>query len=637
MRIHSQSMPISEALQQRIKRFSIYLLIGSILSILLFSLVVVAFNPKDILPHLDLSDFIRTKGIKHVTLLAVHETANGYSGSLADISLELRHGTGRIFLDTFPLSKIDTQISTRYAKEIACKYVGQDCPSDDFIYTIRSDSSIVGGPSAGGAIAVLTVAMLKNLNLDPKVAMTGTINSGGIIGPVSGIKYKIDIAAQNGFEKVLIPMDSTITDLENNISYSAEEYADTVGIEVIPISDLNDAIFEFTGVNLNAGEINIELPDTYEQTMMTVANLICNRSTTLYQIMKDQFEITSFDPEAQKLSENLEDEAINLTARAEAAKDAGYYYSAASFCYGANIKYSNVILLQRNQAGTTLADMIKEMDGNINDFELALDNASFETLTDFEVYMIIRERVEAARDYLNNAELYASENATRFSSYYNLAYSLERLYTSSVWSNFFGMGGKPMSISQDDMNIACVNKLSEAQERFQYVKLFFPEAALADIANDISRALNNHKNKNYALCIAKATRAKANTNVLLNMMTSSQEQFERLLNRKLEATRNVIIQQQEKNVFPILGYSYYEYSTSLEQVDPLSAMIYTEYALELSWLDIYFEKESSGPLFYFNPSYMIMFFIGFILGATAIVAILPRRSRFFRRSKRLHK
>jgi predicted S18 family serine protease len=199
------------------------------------------------------------------------------------------------------------------------------------------------------------------------------------------------------------------------------------------------------------------------------------------------------------------------------------------------------------------------------------------------------------------------------------------------------MGGKPMPITEEDTRNICVQKLSEAQERLQYVKLFFPEVALADITKDVTRALHNHQNGDYALCISKAMRAKAGTNVLLNMMTSTNEQFENLLHRKIEATKQVIVKQQEKDVFPILGYSYYEYASSLEDVDPLSAMIYTEYALEMAWLDIYFEDTSSRPVIYFNPSYMIMFFIGFILGVTTIVALLPRRNRFFRRSKHLRK
>jgi len=96
----------------------------------------------------------------HMKLLAVKETSDGYEGAPADLYLEIKPGTGRVFLETFPLFKIDTQISTRFAKEIACDYLSVDCDNYDFIYTITADSIIIGGPSAGASIATLTIAIL---------------------------------------------------------------------------------------------------------------------------------------------------------------------------------------------------------------------------------------------------------------------------------------------------------------------------------------------------------------------------------------------------------------------------------------------------------------------------------------------
>src|SRR3989344_4442640 len=95
----------------------------------------------------------------HAKLLAVEDRPTGLKGSVADLYLELREGTGRVFIDTYPLTKFDTQISTRFAKEIACDYLDADCGKYDFIYTIKADSSLVGGPSAGSAIAVLTISL----------------------------------------------------------------------------------------------------------------------------------------------------------------------------------------------------------------------------------------------------------------------------------------------------------------------------------------------------------------------------------------------------------------------------------------------------------------------------------------------
>ena len=83
----------------------------------------------------------------HMKLLAVSDTQNGEVGGIADLYLEINSGTGRVFLETFPLTKVDTQISTRLAKEIACDFADIDCSKYDFFYTITADSPIIAGPS----------------------------------------------------------------------------------------------------------------------------------------------------------------------------------------------------------------------------------------------------------------------------------------------------------------------------------------------------------------------------------------------------------------------------------------------------------------------------------------------------------
>ena len=79
----------------------------------------------------------------HITLLTVAENGNETLGGIADLFLEIKPGTGRVFIDSFPLTKVDTQISTRFAKEVACSFLEKDCSTLDFFYTIRAKSSNV--------------------------------------------------------------------------------------------------------------------------------------------------------------------------------------------------------------------------------------------------------------------------------------------------------------------------------------------------------------------------------------------------------------------------------------------------------------------------------------------------------------
>jgi len=229
----------------------------------------------------------------HLTLLAVKEVEDGYEGTTADLYLEIKPGSGRVFLDTFPLTKIDTQISTRFARDIACSYLEDDCLKYDFIYTIRAGSPIIAGPSAGGAITLLTISLLEGLELDKSVSITGTINSGGIIGPVGGIKEKIDAASEKGLSKVLIPegerfikedrkVIETIEIFKGNESFvnasisnktiDLVEYGKEKGLIVVEVSDISDALYEFTGKEFENGEYELVIDEGYERTMSYLAS-----------------------------------------------------------------------------------------------------------------------------------------------------------------------------------------------------------------------------------------------------------------------------------------------------------------------------------------------------------------------------
>jgi len=207
----------------------------------------------------------------HMRLLAVTDTVDGEVGGIADLFLEIKPGSGRVFLETFPLTRVDTQISTRFAKEISCDFADVDCSKFDFFYTITADSPIIAGPSAGAAISVLTFSLIKDVSLDDDVAMTGTINSGGLIGPVGGLKAKIEAADKIGLKKVLIPFGESINGgNESRVNESANASLDLMelrrkyGIEIIEVPTLDDALFEFTGKRFREKKANLTISQDYK-------------------------------------------------------------------------------------------------------------------------------------------------------------------------------------------------------------------------------------------------------------------------------------------------------------------------------------------------------------------------------------
>ena len=302
----------------------------------------------------------------HIKLLAVSETDSGYKGETADLYLELKRGSGRVFLDTFPFTKLDTQMSTRFAKEIACNYLDIDCDNFDFIYTIKAQSAIIGGPSAGAAITVLTIALLDNLKLQENVTITGTINSGGIIGPVGGVKEKIDAGASSGMNIILIPkgerflMEETfdmrrkdlyeilnITITEDDVNQTENhtidlvEYGTEKGVRVIEVSTIDDVLQLMTNKKIMQPEKPLEVSPVYLDTMKLLAEQLCNRSTKLSG---------KLDPGTlSNESFNIFYQAQNLTDKGRETFADRLYYSSASYCFGSNVQYEYLNLLMKNK------------------------------------------------------------------------------------------------------------------------------------------------------------------------------------------------------------------------------------------------------------------------------------------------
>jgi uncharacterized protein len=114
---------------------------------------------------------------------AVAETINGYIGVISTVTVTIQNnGSGRVFVDTLPLAEIDMQGSARLAVKVASAIVSGDRNRDvdptvyDYFFVIRTESPIIGGPSAGGILCTAVVSLLEDWDLDEKTVMTG-INS----------------------------------------------------------------------------------------------------------------------------------------------------------------------------------------------------------------------------------------------------------------------------------------------------------------------------------------------------------------------------------------------------------------------------------------------------------------------------
>ena len=544
----------------------------------------------------------------HMKLLAVTETTDGCKGGIADLYLEIKPGSGRVFLETFPLTKLDTQISTRFAKEIACDFADTDCNKFDFFYTITANSPIVAGPSAGAAISVLTFSLIKNVDFDEDTAITGTINSGGLIGPIGGLKAKIEAADDAGLKRVLIPLGEPIGKGNESInkSFGMYELSRKYGIEIKEVGTLDEAVFEFTGRRFREKRANLTISQDYKDTMKSLAIQLCSKSTKLRNRISD---ITIKDNRTKLIL----DTAINLSAKGKSSFSDSMYYSSASYCFGANVEFNYLSLLQLNLTGEGVMEEVDELRQEIENFDEIIENEKIMTITDLESYMIVKERLVEASDF---AELVAESVENNNTNLRNLAYAMERLNSARSWSKFLENKGKKFNFNDEVIKNACMTKLSEVEERLQYVQLYFPQN-LENTRKELAYAYQDLEEDKYELCLFKASKAKASVDVILSVFGVKKDNIGNIINQKLDVVERNLVEGTEKGVFPILGYSYFEYANSLKDSDPFSALLYSEYALELSNLDIYFKSSGKNGADLFkniDKKLFIVLIIGIILG-----------------------
>ncbi len=515
----------------------------------------------------------------HTKLLAVKESGDGFEGSVADLYLEVVPGEGRVFIETIPLTKLDTQISTRFAAEVACNYLDKDCSRYDFFYTIKANSNIIGGPSAGAATALLTISLLEDIPIDENAAVTGTINAGGMIGPVGGVGAKVEEGTKEGIKTILIPRGKRFV-TKDNLTTDLKDLAAKKGAKVVEVSSITDAFYELSGVQLKDTNKNISINTDYADTMKELAEMLCERSDILKANVSDA------------------EEALNLTSRAEDALREGDYYSAASYCFGANVRLNSKIIKREEQ------DNFEEVKEEIDEMYSKIKDVEVSTISDLETYMIVRERLDEAKDSYNKTmSLY--EEGENYSSQF--AYTIERIYSAESWSRFFGMEGKEFNFDLESMEKSCRGKINEAEERYQFARLYFIRGI--EKKEELEAAKEEAEKGNYELCLFKASKAKAEVNSIISIIGVKEDDLKGIVDTKLDIVKRNIAEQQEKGIFPIVGYSYYEYANNLIDKDMYSSLVYSEYALELSNLDMYFKKEQEWRS-YFKGSKEISLFLG---------------------------
>jgi PDZ domain-containing protein len=116
----------------------------------------------------------------------------------------------------------------------------------DFPIDVSIDTGDVGGPSAGLAFTLAIIDDLTpgDLTGGADVAVTGTINSDGTVGPVGGTGQKAAAVRAKGYDAFLVPSD----DYE-----AARQHAGDV--DVIAVDTLDEALAALADLGGNVDDL----------------------------------------------------------------------------------------------------------------------------------------------------------------------------------------------------------------------------------------------------------------------------------------------------------------------------------------------------------------------------------------------
>ncbi len=535
-----------------------------VVAALLVCILVLSIVPPPVAADIPFSDF------KHAKLAAVYSTSSGENGVLTDLFVYADEGSGHVFVDTQPFTQIDMQGSARLSAIVACDVLSLNYRDYDFFYVVRVDSPVVGGPSGGASMTAATIASLLNLSMRSDVVMTGMINPDGSVGPVGGIPVKLEAAADEGVGLFLIPEGQSTVNVrklqreqrgpfvfitERVEEVDVVELGRKLGVEVVEVSDIRDAVELLTGYRIEQKSYaGGALTEQFRQTMRPLAESLLNEVETRYAQTSGKND-SSFSSELAAVE--------SLMERAKSLYDEGDYYASTSQSFGALIKLQYVEYASGYVGVEDDSDYISGLQADVEEV-IARSNrtvreaASSAELINLEGLGAAESRVQEAEELLSQAV--STKSISEMLEL--LAFAHERARSASWWITIAQQGGVK-GLNEEDLRDMAAGYISQAQSIATYSSTLLEESSatglmpLVSVAmQDIESAKAQFENGFYAGAIYDSLRSMVGASVAIELMGKSD--ISDSIERAEQSARNAIIEERSYGVEPILAASTYE-------------------------------------------------------------------------------
>jgi len=462
---------------------------------------------------------------------AVAQTDYGYVGVPVNIEVTVSKGNGHVYMDTMPLTDLDMQGSARIAAKVAFDICGKNQKDYDVHYVIRSDVPIIGGPSAGATLSVATIAALNNWSINKNVMMTCMISPDGSIGPVGGIIEKMEAAKGENAEYFLIPSGERYINTSNG-RIDAVEYGNRLGIKVIEVKSIYDAIYYFTNYKVSEYEYppNPLVEEEYSKMMEKLSKQVLEKSKNKYTTVKQKLETNYMNYELRQALENQLKNAENTMMDSNQLYLNKYYYASTSKSFNALITLETIDATLKYHDGGDVKEYLLDIQKGL-EYKKEYINSHKISKGNIEYIIASKSRIYESEELLDEAWKNYYTGKTQSAIEYG-AYAKLRGESAVWWLNLGDNSSLDSNTQEKQENLKTSNNVIDeselkflAQEYLDnseivviYSSMVLPSTLTVDATKSLEDAKKYYNKKEYLLAISKSIDANVYATTSLDFM-----------------------------------------------------------------------------------------------------------------------
>lgn len=510
---------------------------------------------------------------------AVSQTKEGLKGVISNITVTVvKPGSGKVFVSASPLTEIDMQASARTAAIIASTILGENPLTINFYVSVESPSIIIGGPSAGAALTIAMVSAISGFKINRSVMITGMINPDGTIGPVGGVKEKLEAAARIGVKLFLVPIGQGIVQ-ENIIEHkkigpfivrtikpiriNLIEYGKELGVRVLEVSNIIDAVKYMLNIKLAEKPIEhveLKLPTEAESLFR---EQISEFKETYLNIKYTLGEVKGAIKDIVKEAENKYNEALKLS-------NEGYLYSAASMLFQALYLIDFARNLQKyfDEGEKLIQELFNEVNSTISKVSSRVYSAKQLKLSDIDILIASRYRIYLAKKILEQAAETYSKGKYE-DTIFSLVYAKWRAKTAELWINALGLGVKEAPSEEIVQHLSTLF-IYEANSIIAYASSLlkdlgvYSDEFLDKAVQDLSEAEEMNSMGDYygSLGLSLSAIAEATVSIHKYFTVNTEKQLRAIKDIAEKSLKYVLSLGAE----PLLSLGYYEFAHKQQEI-----------------------------------------------------------------------